>query len=59
MLNFVFNFQPYNDLPLNLTGNPKICRTTGGLAKFCLCNASLGIAISGHREHSQTQRQIV
>ena len=21
MLNFVFNFQPYNDLPLNLAGN--------------------------------------
>ena len=59
MLNFVFNFQPRNDLPLNLTGNHNICHTTDGQAKFCLCNASLGIAISGHREHNQTQRQIV
>ena len=30
MLNFVFNFQSYNDSPLNLTGNPEIChRRTG------------------------------
>ena len=50
MLNFVFNFQPYNDLPENLhemsDGLPHDCRTNGIL----LCGAFRENGISGPLE---------
>ena len=41
MLNFVFNFQSYNDSPLNLTGNPKICRTIMFVYPYSDTNSTL------------------
>ena len=41
MLNFVFILQPSNDLSLNLTRNPKICRTIMFVCPYSDTNSTL------------------